>query len=146
MRVQLTRNNFATGPAADHFYPWRNVGSLEGRVGVSERELERRLKLDLLISAGNVAVALSVSYLIKPSFRNSHATICHRCNQQPVVFRSRRAFFSPPSAVRGGRREGTIAKDISRCLAFASLVHLPSYIIKSWWIVAHVNVKIGFEL
>lgn len=81
MRVQLTRNNFATGPAVDHFYPWRNVGRLEGRVGVSERELERRLKLDLLISAGNVAVALSVSYLIKPSFRNSHATICHRCNQ-----------------------------------------------------------------
>lgn len=33
MRVQLTRNNFATGPAADHFYPWRNVGRLEGRGG-----------------------------------------------------------------------------------------------------------------
>lgn len=78
MRVQLTRNNFATRrgeAAADHFYPpWRNVGQ-------RGRELERRLKLDLLISAGNVAVALSVSYLIKPSFRNSHATICHRCNQ-----------------------------------------------------------------
>lgn len=53
-------------------------------------ELNRRLKLDLLITAGNArARALAVangsdpgSYLIKPSFRNSHAAVCHRRNQR----------------------------------------------------------------
>lgn len=65
------------------------------------------------------------------------------------LFSARAARFSHPLPFCGegvaGGREGTIGKDISRCLAFASPVHSPSYIIKSWWIVAHVNVKIGFE-
>lgn len=56
----------------------------EERDGRRARELNRRLKLDLLITAGNaMAVASgsdSASYLIKPSFRNSHAAICHRHN------------------------------------------------------------------
>lgn len=53
----------------------------------TQRELNRRLKLDLLITAGNVAAVVAAataaasvagrsrsgSYLIKPSFRNSHA-------------------------------------------------------------------------
>lgn len=50
--------------------------------GRTQRELNRRLKLDLLITAGNVAAAMAAtvaggsrsgSYLIKPSFCNSHA-------------------------------------------------------------------------
>lgn len=49
----------------------------------AQRELNRRLKLDLLITAGNAGAGRrprSGSYLIKPSFRNSHTDICHRCN------------------------------------------------------------------
>lgn len=55
-------------------------------------ELNRRLKLDLLITAGNARSdggqrPRYASYLIKPSFRNSHADICHRCNQRTAAAR-----------------------------------------------------------
>lgn len=56
--IQLTRNNFVTGAAANHFYPDATSTERGTPTGGGERELERRLKLDLLISAGNVAVTV----------------------------------------------------------------------------------------
>lgn len=54
-RIQLTRNNFATEAAANHFYPGATNMDRGTSTGGGEHELERRLKLDLLISTGNVA-------------------------------------------------------------------------------------------
>lgn len=86
--------------------------------GRMQRELNRRLKLDLLITAGNVAAAAATmagrsrsgSYLIKPSFRNSHALsfVIVVISGQPSSPRRLAAFAVSISCARKGHNDACI--------------------------------------
>lgn len=107
----------------DCMYGTRPVLASAFPAGRTQRELNRRLKLDLLITAGNVVAAVAAaatvaggsrsgSYLIKPSFRNSHALsfVIVVISGQPLVVpppTSRRARVSLAFAKKKGRTKNT---------------------------------------